>query len=293
MSATLDGARVTRAPRRRAADRERRAAPFRSRPATSGAIPGRGSRTRSRARRSRRSTARPARSSSSCRGRARSGASPRRWRRAIRRADVDIAPLYGALDARAQDLAVAPAPPGRRKVVLATSIAETSLTIEGVRVVIDSGLMRVPRLRARHRPDAARNRARQQGQRRPAARPRRARRAGRLLSPVGGGGDRRPPALRRAGNPVGRSLRLPARLRASGATPIRRGSPFSIRRRARALAEARALLVCDRRDRRRGPHDRRGPGDRAPRAAAAARPHGRRRRAGAATRERRARSPSC
>ena len=60
------------------------------------------------------------------------------------RADVDIAPLYGALDSRAQDLAIAAAPKGRRKIVLATSIAETSLTIEGVRVVIDSGLMRVP-----------------------------------------------------------------------------------------------------------------------------------------------------
>ncbi len=58
---------------------------------------------------------------------------------------VDVAPLYGAMDARAQDRAVAPAAPGRRKIVLATSIAETSLTIEGVRVVVDSGLMRVPR----------------------------------------------------------------------------------------------------------------------------------------------------
>ena len=58
---------------------------------------------------------------------------------------VDIVTLYGALDARDQDRAIAPAPPGRRKVVLATSIAETSLTIEGVRVVIDSGLARVPR----------------------------------------------------------------------------------------------------------------------------------------------------
>ncbi|RDI59465.1 ATP-dependent helicase HrpB [Microvirga subterranea] len=57
---------------------------------------------------------------------------------------VDIAPLYGALDRGEQDLAVGPAKPGRRKVVLATSIAETSLTIEGVRVVIDSGLARVP-----------------------------------------------------------------------------------------------------------------------------------------------------
>ena len=62
----------------------------------------------------------------------------------VRRPDVDIAPLYGALDSRAQDLAIAAPKPGRRKIVLATSIAETSLTIEGVCVVIDSGLMRVP-----------------------------------------------------------------------------------------------------------------------------------------------------
>jgi ATP-dependent helicase HrpB len=59
--------------------------------------------------------------------------------------DVDIAPLYGAMDRTAQDRAVLPAQRGRRKVVLATSIAETSLTIEGVRIVIDSGLSRVPR----------------------------------------------------------------------------------------------------------------------------------------------------
>ena len=59
--------------------------------------------------------------------------------------DVEVAPLFGALDARAQDRAIAPAPAGRRKVVLATAIAQTSLTIEGVRVVIDSGLARVPR----------------------------------------------------------------------------------------------------------------------------------------------------
>jgi ATP-dependent helicase HrpB len=58
---------------------------------------------------------------------------------------VEIVALYGALDAREQDRAISPAPEGRRKVVLATAIAETSLTIEGVRVVIDSGLSRVPR----------------------------------------------------------------------------------------------------------------------------------------------------
>ncbi len=61
------------------------------------------------------------------------------------RPNVEIAPLYGALDPRDQDRAIAPAPAGKRKVVLATSIAETSLTIQGVRVVIDSGVARVPR----------------------------------------------------------------------------------------------------------------------------------------------------
>ncbi|RWQ28744.1 MAG: ATP-dependent helicase HrpB [Mesorhizobium sp.] len=60
-------------------------------------------------------------------------------------ADTDIVPLYGMLDGKAQDAAIKPAPSGRRKVVLATSIAETSITIDGVRVVIDSGLSRLPR----------------------------------------------------------------------------------------------------------------------------------------------------
>ena len=63
----------------------------------------------------------------------------------VREGNVDIVALYGALDGREQDRAISPSPPGRRKIVLATSIAETSLTIEGVRIVIDSGLSRVPR----------------------------------------------------------------------------------------------------------------------------------------------------
>ncbi len=56
-----------------------------------------------------------------------------------------VAPLHGGMELAAQNLAVAPPPAGVRKVVLATAIAETSLTIEGVRVVVDSGLARVPR----------------------------------------------------------------------------------------------------------------------------------------------------
>jgi ATP-dependent helicase HrpB len=63
----------------------------------------------------------------------------------IRDPTIVLAPLHGGMDPKAQSLALAPAPKGLRKVVLATSIAETSITIEGVRVVIDCGLARVPR----------------------------------------------------------------------------------------------------------------------------------------------------
>ncbi len=59
--------------------------------------------------------------------------------------NIIVAPLYGALTPQEQDRAVTPAEMGTRKIVLATSIAETSLTIEGVRVVIDCGQARVPR----------------------------------------------------------------------------------------------------------------------------------------------------
>ncbi|WP_297832667.1 ATP-dependent helicase HrpB [Pseudomonas sp.] len=61
------------------------------------------------------------------------------------RHDIMLCPLHGELDLNAQRAAIEPAPKGVRKVVLATNIAETSLTIDGVRVVIDAGLARVPR----------------------------------------------------------------------------------------------------------------------------------------------------
>lgn len=61
------------------------------------------------------------------------------------RADILICPLHGELELDAQRAAIEPAPAGKRKVVLATNIAETSLTIDGVRVVVDAGLARVPR----------------------------------------------------------------------------------------------------------------------------------------------------
>ena len=61
------------------------------------------------------------------------------------RSDVRLCPLHGELELSAQRAAIEPAPAGLRKVVLATNIAETSLTIDGVRVVVDAGLARVPR----------------------------------------------------------------------------------------------------------------------------------------------------
>jgi ATP-dependent helicase HrpB len=62
---------------------------------------------------------------------------------------IDVRPLYGMLSAADQDAALLPSPVGRRRVVLATDIAETSLTVEGVRVVVDAGLARVPRFDVR------------------------------------------------------------------------------------------------------------------------------------------------
>ncbi len=59
--------------------------------------------------------------------------------------NVDVRPLYGALSFAEQDDAITPSPPSRRKIVLATTIAETSLTIEGIEAVIDTGLKRAPR----------------------------------------------------------------------------------------------------------------------------------------------------
>lgn len=63
--------------------------------------------------------------------------------------DVDLHRLHGGLSGTLQDAAIVPAPPGRRKVVLATNVAETSITIDGIAVVVDGGYERVPRFSPR------------------------------------------------------------------------------------------------------------------------------------------------
>ena len=63
----------------------------------------------------------------------------------LERAGIDLCPLYGDLSREAQDWAIQPHPDGKRRVVLASAIAETSLTIEGISTVVDAGWSRLPR----------------------------------------------------------------------------------------------------------------------------------------------------
>ena len=159
--------------------------------------------------------------------------------------NVDIVALFGALDAREQDRAIAPSPPGRRKIVLATSIAETSLTIEGVRVVIDSGLARVPR----YEPDVGLTRLETVRVSRAAADQRRGR-AGRTEpgvcyrlwdEPQTGSLEpyTRPEIL------VRRSVVLRARSGAMGRRPIPARFVSSIRRRRRRLTKRARLAIAN------------------------------------------------
>ena len=131
-------------------------------------------------------------------------------------ADTDLHRLHGTLDPAAQRAAIRAAPPGRRKVVLATSIAETSLTLDGVRIVVDSGLARRPRYdRAAGLTRLVTERASQ------ASVTQRAGRAGRqgpgaVYRLWEAGGDGEPAALRSAGNPRSGPVGAAARLRALG-----------------------------------------------------------------------------
>ena len=95
-------------------------------------------------------------------------------------------------------------PTGRRRVVLSTDIAESSLTVSGVRIVVDAGLARVPRLRPRHRDDPADDGQHQPGVGRPARRSGRAHRAGRRLPAVEQARARHPPGPPRGRDHPGR-----------------------------------------------------------------------------------------
>ena len=178
-----------------------------------------------------------------CRAPARSAAPKRSCASASVDPAIDVVALYGALEAEVQDRAIAPAPPGRRKVVLATAIAETSLTIEGVRIVVDCGLARVPR----YEPDVGLTRLetvrRLARVGRSAPRPRRPHRARRVLPAVGRAADgvaRTRQCRRRFSRPISRASRSISRI---GASPIPQRLPFSIRRRAPRSVEAKALLT--------------------------------------------------
>ena len=100
-----------------------------------------------------------------------------------------VTPLFGNLSQKEQDAAIRPAPAGTRKIVLATSIAETSITIDGVRIVIDSGLAAAAGLRGLDRHHPAGDRSRLARLRRAARGPRRTHRAGHCHPSLASGPD--------------------------------------------------------------------------------------------------------
>ncbi len=185
---------------------------------------------------------------------------------------TDVVALYGALAGEEQDRAILPAPPGRRKIVLATSIAETSITIEGVRIVIDCGLARVPR----YEPDVGVTRLETVRVSRAAADQRRGR-AGRTEPGI---------CYRLWDEPQTAALEPFARpeilaadlssfaldLAAWGSGPRTARVPRSAAARGADRGQGSARRTW--RHRRRWPHHRRGPAPAAAAAAAAARAHG-------------------
>ena len=143
---------------------------------------------------------------------------------------ADVVSLHGNLSGEEQDRAIRPSPPGRRKVVLATSIAETSLTIEGVKVVIDAGLSRVPRFSVAHRNGPPRHGARLPGLGRPAAGTSGSPRPRGVLPALVGAGGRGSASPLPAGNPGDRPRSARARARRGGRREPRRARDGSILR---------------------------------------------------------------
>ena len=173
--------------------------------------------------------------------------------------DVDVLPLFGELAAGDQDAALRPAKAGRRKIVLATNIAETSLTIDGVRIVVDAGLER----RSLFDPASGMNRLEVQRISRASAE-QRAGRAGRTapgvcLPALGRGRGAQPRRICAA-----RSVRRRSRAAGAGSRGVGNGSEFAAlarcaarrhaRQRARSAAPARRAGCRRQSDRARPRH---------------------------------------
>ena len=208
-----------------------------------------------------------ARSSPSCRARRKSCRTAERLEGRFG-PDTIVAPLYGNLGQNEQDQAIRPAPQGKRKIVLATSIAETSITIDGVRIVIDSGLQRLPvfepatgitRLETRRVSRASADQ--------------RAGRAGRTEPGIAirlwHAGQTAALGLHPAGDPGERSFRPGARSRPLGRARSRTSFPSSTSRRPRHCRGAGAARLA-RRARCGGPTLQQGQEDARAGAAAAA-----------------------
>ena len=153
----------------------------------------------------------------------------RRAETALQGCGALVLPLHGELPPDAQDRALRPAE--TRRVVLATSIAETSLTVPGVRIVVDGGWRRAPRLDPSHRPDPADHAAHLARRRGATRRPRRARGSRRGDPPVVHGAAPRPASLRPPGDPGSRTVLAGAGLRRLGHAARRPAIPRQAARR--------------------------------------------------------------
>ena len=264
---------------RRARDRMRRPRAFGRHPLRRQGTTGAAGRARGRAARRRRCARRAARARGidtaicccSFPARARSGACKRACGRRVSRTDVDVLPLYGELPPGEQDAALALARAGRRKVVLATNIAETSLTIEGVRVVVDSRARAAQRVRSRQRHEPAHDAAHLARFGRAARRPRGPHGARRVLAAVG-----RERAAHARGARAGRDHDGRSRAARAGSCRVghrRRDLELARRAAGRDARRRPRFAAAIGRTRRGRPRDRARPRDARARRASAPRAH--------------------
>ena len=187
-------------------------------------------------------------------------------------AAVELHKLHGGIEPAAQRKALAAPPPGKRKLVLATSIAETSVTLEDVRIVVDSGLARRPRYdRGAGLTRLVTERASRAAVTQRAGRAAR-QASGRRHPPVGGSGDGVPTRARPAGNPRSGPVQPAADQPALGRGRSEHACPSSTRR-PQPPRRGAAQTEVSRCDRRGGPRHRAWPRHRRLAARTAARAH--------------------